>query len=107
MLGHSRTWRPDKWLVGRLPPTLQQDESRSFSKLRHMGGARSLSVARPGSIDLTPLRRDRSLTWAERGLPDLAGGEKVPESESEEESESMNRRFLGTRGGLTVDNRRR
>src|SRR5258706_12150023 len=106
MLGHSRTWRPDKWLVGRLPPTLQQDESRSFSKLRHMGGARSLSVAKPGSKDLTPLRRDRSLTWAERGLPGLAGGAKLSESDPEE-SESMNRRFLGNRGGLTAGNRRR
>src|SRR5258706_16433783 len=72
-----------------------------------MGGARSLSVAKPGGIDLTPLMRERSLTWAERGLPDLVGGAKSSESEPEEESESMNRRFLGTRGGLVSDNRRR
>src|SRR5258706_9821485 len=72
-----------------------------------MGGARSLSVAKPGGIDLTPLMRERSLTWAERGLPDLAGGAKLSESEPEEESESMNRRFRGTRGGLTADNRQR
>src|SRR5258706_15467000 len=107
MLGQIRTWWPDIWLVGRLPPTLQLEASKSFSKLRHMGGASSLSVAAPGGMDLTPLRRDQSLTWAERGLPDLRGGAKASESEPEEESESMNRRFRWTRGALTADSRLR